>query len=147
MDDKRPLDEEFDTQLDVQRDPCGAWMAIQSMAEEIRALRSERERLALAICGGEDAPGYANSRCVEELEKVARQNRQSHMADINRLMRAEAERDRLREALRFYAEGNWHGDYPGGVSYCGPTDAADFPTHLDYGNRARAALASTEGGE
>jgi hypothetical protein len=79
------------------------------------------------------------------LDALAAQGQAADAYDAQ--LKAEAERDRLREALRFYAEGNWHGDYPGGVIYCGPTDAADFPTHLDYGNRARAALASKEGGE
>jgi hypothetical protein len=46
-------------------------------------LREERERLALAICGGEDAPGYANAQTVETLEKVARDNANATMAEIN----------------------------------------------------------------
>jgi lipopolysaccharide biosynthesis regulator YciM len=76
--------------------PNFAWSVhVAAMAE----LQAERERLALAICGGEDAPGYANAQTVETLEHVAKQNRQSHWATINSLLAAEAERDRLREAL------------------------------------------------
>jgi hypothetical protein len=78
----------------------GVHSVIREARDRIEALEAERERLALAICGGEDAPGYANSRTVEELEKVARQNFQAHMADIDRLMKAEAERDKLREVLQ-----------------------------------------------
>tara|TARA_R110000868_G_scaffold381184_1_gene647552 strand:+ start:1018 stop:1581 length:564 start_codon:yes stop_codon:yes gene_type:complete len=69
------------------------------LEKERDALTAERERLALAICGGEDAPGYANAQTVETLEHVAKQNCQSHGATINSLLAAEAERDRLREAL------------------------------------------------
>lgn len=45
----------------------------------------------------------------------------------------------LVEALRFYAEGHWSDDYPGGVKY----DVYGV-THLDYGNKATAALAAWE---
>ena len=69
------------------------------LEKERDALTTERERLALAICGGEDAPGHANAQTVETLEHVAKQNQQSHGATINSLLAAEAERDRLREAL------------------------------------------------
>jgi hypothetical protein len=31
---KRPLDEEFDTMMEVQRNPCGAWQAIQTLTAE-----------------------------------------------------------------------------------------------------------------
>jgi len=47
----RPLDEQYDTQMDVERNPCGAWQAIQTLAAENAALRTENDRLrgALAI--------------------------------------------------------------------------------------------------
>ena len=67
-------------------------------AGRIKQLTAERDRLALAICGGEDAPGYANAQTVETLEHVAKQNQQSHGETINSLLAAEAERARLREA-------------------------------------------------
>lgn len=35
------LDETFDTQMEVERNPCGAWMAIQSQAAELSALRAK----------------------------------------------------------------------------------------------------------
>ena len=65
----------------------------KALEEDAGQLRAERERLALAICGGEDAPGYANAQTVETLEHVAKQNRQSHWATINSLLAEEAERD------------------------------------------------------
>jgi hypothetical protein len=57
----------------------------------VRRLVDEREQLALAICGGEDAPGYANAQTVEALVE--------HGADIDRATAAEAERDELRAAI------------------------------------------------
>ena len=35
---KRPFDEEFDTMMEVQRNPTGAWMAIQEQANRIDEL-------------------------------------------------------------------------------------------------------------
>lgn len=35
---KRPFDEEFDTMMEVQRNPTGAWMAIQEQANRIEEL-------------------------------------------------------------------------------------------------------------
>lgn len=43
---KRPLDEEFDTMMEVERNPHGAWEAIQSQADRIEALKA---RLAKAV--------------------------------------------------------------------------------------------------
>lgn len=45
---KRPLDEEFDTMMEVQRNPTGAWMAIQEQADRIEALVADREALITA---------------------------------------------------------------------------------------------------
>ena len=73
--------------------------AVTEAADCIENLQAERERLALAICGGEDAPGYANAQTVETLEHVAKQNQQAHGATINSLLAAEAENARLREDL------------------------------------------------
>ncbi len=61
-----------------------------ALRARVAELEAERERLALAICGGEDAPGYANAQHVEVLEKLARQNADAHMHDIDRLIAAEA---------------------------------------------------------
>jgi hypothetical protein len=40
----RPLDEVFDTMMEVEQDPCGAWQAIQSQAVRIEELTAEREK-------------------------------------------------------------------------------------------------------
>lgn len=41
----RPLDEQYDTQMEVERDPCGAWMAIQSLAARLEKAEAERDAL------------------------------------------------------------------------------------------------------
>jgi hypothetical protein len=42
---KSPLDEVFDTQREVERNPCGAWQAIQSQADRIEQLAAINEEL------------------------------------------------------------------------------------------------------
>ena len=42
---ERPLDEVYDTQRDVEQDPCGAWQAIQALSAERDALKAENARL------------------------------------------------------------------------------------------------------
>ncbi len=53
---------------------------------------------------------------------------------------AEARLAKAVEALRFYAEGKWPEDYPGGVLH-----DVDGVTHIDYGHKATALLAEIEG--
>lgn len=66
--------------------------APEAGSDEVERLRAERERLALAICGGEDAPGYANAQTVETLERVARDSNSLHMRTLDE---AAALRDQL----------------------------------------------------
>jgi hypothetical protein len=83
-------------------------------ADRIEALTAERERLALAICGGEDAPGYANVQTVETLEKVARDNANATMAQIYRTLAVEAKLAKAVEAAlkcRVYVENAALGDH------------------------------------
>jgi hypothetical protein len=56
-------------------------------AEAVAKLVHEREALSLAICGGEDAPGYAASLPVAVLEEVARSNRSSHIQALETVSR------------------------------------------------------------
>lgn len=72
---------------------------IEQDAATIARLTGERERLALAICGGEDVPGYANAQPVEALEKVARDNAAAAMWQIDRTLKTEATAARLRAEL------------------------------------------------
>ena len=75
-----------------------------SKAAEIEKLRGERERLALAICGGEDAPGYANAQTIETLEKVARDNHNTTMEQIDRIKSQASEIERLRGEVAMAVE-------------------------------------------
>ena len=77
---------------------CGEWH------NEMQELREERERLALAICGGEDAPGYANAQTVETLENVARDNVNATMEQINRTLAVEAKLAKAVDALRAFKD-------------------------------------------
>jgi hypothetical protein len=54
----------------------------------------------------------------------------------NAALRARVEA--LEAALRFYADGTWPEDYPGGVLYAEEGD--EHANCLDYGDQARAAL-------
>lgn len=40
-----PLDEQFDTQMEVERDPCGAFMAIQALTARAEAAEAERDAM------------------------------------------------------------------------------------------------------
>ena len=64
-------------------------LEIEQADETIINLQRERERLALAICGGEDAPGYANSQTVETLELLAKENERDHSALVDRFIDVE----------------------------------------------------------
>ena len=88
---------------------------IEADAETIARLEGERERLALAICGGEDAPGYANAQTVEALEKVARDNAAAAMWQIDRTMKAEAKVAAAKLEVRF-----WKNCERKGVNDCWP---------------------------
>ena len=63
------------------------------------AAQDRAYRLAVAIMGGEDAPGLADSLPTETLETLARSNFQRHSEDIDRLTSAQAEIARLTAAL------------------------------------------------
>ena len=63
---------------------------VPALIARVRELERERERLALAICGGEDAPGYANAQTVETLEKLARDSAKDMTQEIDRTLAAEA---------------------------------------------------------
>lgn len=116
----------------------------EQAADEIERLRHRAYDLAVAIMGGEDAPGYADSIETEELVELARQNRiysgareDALIAEVERLTRQLAE---AREALLALVlcpciserdmEPAWR---------CTETDEAE--------RRARAVLARIDAGE
>jgi hypothetical protein len=107
--------EEVDRLIDILNDN-----RIKAQAAEIERLRGERERLALAICGGEDAPGYANAQTVETLEKVARDNANATMEQINRTLAVKAKLAKAVELL-----GQWRLASAGHVSVRSVIDKHD----------------------
>ena len=69
-----------------------------------------------------------------ERDRVMRENGKlnCHIDDL------EAERDRLRKALQFYAFSDWNDNYPGGICY-----EHNGETYLDTGEVAQQALEET----
>lgn len=55
------------------------WMAL----EEAKSLSHENEQLRLAICGGEDAPGYASSVPLDAILGVQAENEAAHREQID----------------------------------------------------------------
>lgn len=76
-------------------------------------------------------------------KETLRQNGLMHNAMLG-AAKAEAKLTKAVAALRFYSEGEWPQNYPCGVLYAAGNDTPEFKTHLDYGDRARAALAELE---
>ena len=76
---ERHLDEQYDTQMEVERDPCGAWQAIETLAAERDALRDR-----LALYEGSAGP-VSVSGIVQDMEGT--------------IAALRAEVDRLRDAL------------------------------------------------
>lgn len=60
-----------------------------AQAARVKELGDERYKLAYAITGGEDAPGYLDSLAVETLVEVARKNTQHWFAETDRADKAE----------------------------------------------------------
>lgn len=111
------------------------------LSDRIEELTAERERLALAICGGEDAPGYANAQTVETLEKIARDNINATMAQINCTLAVEAKLAKAVDALRQIEQG-WVGEAcPDTGELIQVNMAMDEAEDI-----ARAALADLKGG-
>lgn len=74
-------------------------------AARITELEDENEQLRLAICGGEDAPGYAASLPLATILQVQTNNEREWRG---RAERAEARCRALEEALRPFAEACAH---------------------------------------
>lgn len=84
-------------------------------AAQLTAKEAERGRIALAICGGEDAPGHADSLPLDQLLAVLADNYATARRDAelawdgetatswkSRAKAAEADRDRLLEVVKPY---------------------------------------------
>ena len=74
-------------------------VTIATLTADRDAAQYRAYHLAVAIMGGEDAPGLADSLPTETLETLARSNFQKHSEDIDRLIAAQAEIARLTVAL------------------------------------------------
>jgi len=61
-----------------------------ALTARVKELEAERYKLAYAITGGEDAPGYLDSLCVETLVEVARDNTRRWFAETDRAQALEA---------------------------------------------------------
>jgi len=84
---------------EMEKDDYGAWVSLDDHQARIETLVNERERLALAICGGEDALGYANAQSVGTLEKVARDNHNATMAQIDITLSLEAKLEKAVDVI------------------------------------------------
>lgn len=122
-----------------QRGYANAMEAERKLHEDrIEQLERERERLALAICGGEDAPGYANAQTVEDLEKVARDNAAWGMWQVDQTVQAQAKLAKAVEALREWDALIQH-------QYTGSRDAMSDMTYI--AQHTADLLAELEGKE
>nr|WP_176024226.1 hypothetical protein [Brucella pseudintermedia] len=70
----------------------------------IKELGDERYKLACAITGGEDAPGYLGSLSVETLVEVARDNTRRWFAETDRAEALEAKLAAAEKALEPFAD-------------------------------------------
>lgn len=64
--------------------------AVLSLIAHLKAAEAENEQLRLAICGGEDAPGYAASLPLQAVLDVQRDNFAVSRSALERLWAAEA---------------------------------------------------------
>jgi hypothetical protein len=74
---RRP-DEEFDTQMDVERNPCEAWQAIQHLAAEVDRLRAKlieerTDNLWNAYASGTERDGEWSHNFMSDGEWLARE--------------------------------------------------------------------------
>lgn len=101
---------------------------VESEARE-GALTVEVEQLRLAICGGEDVPGYAMSLPLQTILDVQADNVTVSRSSFERLLTAGAEIEGLRAVLTEIADGR-----------VGPEEAAHYHAHRKCVSAARAAL-------
>lgn len=76
---------------------------LTALLSRLERAEAENEQLRLAICGGEDAPGYAASLPLASILDVAKQNTRSWFAETDRATLAESNLARAVEGLRPFA--------------------------------------------
>lgn len=85
---------------------------ITRMHAELEEAKQRAYDLAIAITGGEDAPGYVDSISTEVLLQLAKDERNRNRDTEDQLAEAEArgrQRAIVDAAAVAEAEGNWHG--------------------------------------
>jgi hypothetical protein len=103
--------------------------ALAAEAERDR-MREEREQLALAICGGEDAPGYANAQTVATLVGNAERSRREAREEYERAAGDRADAAAARKQVRRYRDALYR--IAGGTNYADdPWDIARFALRED----------------
>jgi hypothetical protein len=104
--------------------------SVAAIEAERDRLINEREQLALAICGGEDAPGYANAQTVETLEKIAERSRREAREEYERAAGDRADATAARKQVRRYRDALYR--IAGGTNYADdPWDIARFALRED----------------
>lgn len=63
---EQPLDEVYDTMMVVQMDPCGAWMAIQTLAASLERAEKELEMRGGAVLDLQVQVSTARNDALEE---------------------------------------------------------------------------------
>lgn len=77
---------------------------LATLLSELTRLQEENGQLRLAICGGEDAPGYADSLPLADILGVAANNLGSWREASDRAARLQEEVKGLRDNLRYEDE-------------------------------------------
>lgn len=68
---RRSYDEHYDTMMDVEQDPTGAWQAIQKQADRIEELEAENKKLRLEVYHANDVADVSIDK-AKELEATLR---------------------------------------------------------------------------
>ncbi|MGA0604926.1 hypothetical protein ACO2Q0_02915 [Phenylobacterium sp. VNQ135] len=116
-------------------------LAVKSLLGDLDTLKRENEELRLAICGGEDAPGYAASLPHKTVVSLAADNYRDLRHASDSALAAEARVKELEKALN----GLWPANLLRVPDHL-PDDSV-FPVDVTAGELRRAAEALSQGEE
>lgn len=88
--------------------------ALQALQGQVRELKDQHYQIMLLVCGGEDAPGFAASLGVKDVEQIMQQNREFSEYDTATIAR-------LRDVLE--RQKVWHEEHEKILSKAEPTRA------------------------
>ena len=101
-----PLDEQFDTQMEVERNPCGAWQAIQTLSAQLSEALDRADRAEAKLRSIFASDGNEEARWIEDSKLACPHcGGSGHKDDVrattaeSALATAEAERDAARDEL------------------------------------------------